>query len=273
MQNSNDPRFTVIMCNYNYADYIEQAINSVLDQTYENYELIVVDDGSTDHSRDIIGSFHDRRIIKIYKENGGQASAFNHGFSIAKGEIISFLDSDDWWASEKLATLLQWHNYLEGNYSVLQHALNIWHDGVLRPYKNILPVGDCFEEMRKTGKVDFFVPTSGLSFKKTILEKVFPIPEKFHICADAYIMRAAFVFDKVFSIPQALGFYRKHENTVFGNEKFDAKKFLDHELYPELNKFYKRLKIEFQFAVTQNEIDITPLRQSSLLERLLSLLK
>ena len=96
LKKADSPLITVIIGNYNYAHFLEQAIRSVLDQTYENVQLIVVDDGSTDHSRDIIHSFGDA-VQAIFQENAGQGAAFNAGLALAQGDIICFLDSDDFY--------------------------------------------------------------------------------------------------------------------------------------------------------------------------------
>src|SRR5260370_8339525 len=85
---------SVIVNNYNYERFLREAIDSALDQTYRNTEVIVVHDGSTDGWREIIASYGDR-IIPVLKENGGQNSALNAGFSLSRGDVILFLDSDD----------------------------------------------------------------------------------------------------------------------------------------------------------------------------------
>jgi glycosyltransferase involved in cell wall biosynthesis len=91
---SNFPLVSIIINNYNYDRYVRMAIESALHQSWQNVEVIVVDDGSTDKSREIIQKYeHKARII--LKENGGQGSAFNAGFAESKGEIILFLDADD----------------------------------------------------------------------------------------------------------------------------------------------------------------------------------
>jgi len=252
------PLVSVILCNYNYERFIAEAIDSVLCQTYDNFELIIVDDGSTDNSRDVIRSYSDQRIHFIAQKNQGQATAFNTAFGMARGEIISFLDSDDWWMPDKLEKSIQWHAFLKGDYALLQHGLNVWHDGDEGPYKNILPVGDCFAEMQHSGRINYFVPTSGLVFRKSVLEKVFPLPDQIRICADAYLMRSAFVFGKVYSIPDTLGYYRKHQkNNVFKRKDFDVDELFSKIIFPSLNNFYKNYEINFQF------------RYSNLQERLL----
>jgi len=245
-----DPVISVIMCNYNYGRYIAEAISSVLTQTYVDFELIVVDDGSTDDSREIISSFQDHRIKVLFQKNGGQASAFNTGFRAATGQIVAFIDSDDWWMPEKLATVVKWHHFLDGDYAVLQHGLDIWEDGKTSPYKLVLPVGYCFAEMQRTNNIDFFVPTSGLVFPRPVLEKIFPVPDNIRIAADAYIMRTVFIFGKVYSIPDSLGFYRKHNNAVFGNKQFDVQRFFSNILFPALNRFYHSHDAGYQIPVS-----------------------
>ena len=97
-------KFTVVMPVYNTEKYISQAIQSVIDQTYQNWELILIDDGSRDNSvKKIMPFLYDKRIsIVNCKNNLGVANARNQGICSAKGDIICFLDSDDWWAPRKL---------------------------------------------------------------------------------------------------------------------------------------------------------------------------
>ncbi len=85
---------SVIIPNYNHARFLRQAIASVLTQSHPAYELIVVDDGSNDNSREIISSYG-KQLTAVYKDHGGEASALNAGYALSKGAIIIFLDSDD----------------------------------------------------------------------------------------------------------------------------------------------------------------------------------
>src|SRR5687768_4590814 len=88
------PLVSIIINNYNYGRFLAEAIDSALAQTYQNCEVIVVDDGSTDNSRDIIEDYGSK-LIPVLKKNGGQSSAFNQSFQVSTGSIICFLDSDD----------------------------------------------------------------------------------------------------------------------------------------------------------------------------------
>jgi len=91
----NNPIVSIITPAYNAEKYIAEAINSVLHQTYTNWKLLIIDDGSTDSTANIVKSFSDARILLIQQENGGVSSARNKGLTLAKGKYITFLDADD----------------------------------------------------------------------------------------------------------------------------------------------------------------------------------
>src|ERR1700756_4508486 len=97
------PQVTVLIDTYNYGRYIEEAIESVLAQDFpaEEMEILVVDDGPTDKRPPRVGKYRER-VKYIYKENGGQASAFNCGLAQARGELIFLLDADDYWRAGKV---------------------------------------------------------------------------------------------------------------------------------------------------------------------------
>lgn len=96
-----NPLVSVIIPTYNNSHYFIEAIESVLAQTYQNYEIIVVDDGSTDDTKSLLQPYLDR-IQYIYKTNGGVSTARNVGIRASKGKYLAFLDSDDLWLLEKL---------------------------------------------------------------------------------------------------------------------------------------------------------------------------
>ena len=100
---SSEPLVSILISNYNYGRYIGESIQSALDQTYSNIELIICDDGSTDDSVSIIEEYQrkDPRLKLICKANGGQASGFNAAFAASRGEIIALLDSDDRFPAEQ----------------------------------------------------------------------------------------------------------------------------------------------------------------------------
>jgi len=97
----NQKRISVIIPNFNYARYIDQAIHSVLEQSYNNVELIVVNNGSTDNSIEVLEKYGNK-ILLVDQPNLGQSGARNSGLSISSGEFIAFLDADDFWEPVKL---------------------------------------------------------------------------------------------------------------------------------------------------------------------------
>ncbi|HEY9612926.1 glycosyltransferase family 2 protein, partial [Allocoleopsis sp.] len=179
----NSPLVSILINNYNYGHFLPEAIVSALNQTYSNVEVIVVDDGSTDNSQEIIKSYGDK-IIPILKENGGQASAFNTGFAASRGEIICFLDSDDLFKAEKAAELA---NIFVENPDIgwCFHPLEFLST---RPEKMSQPsyTGSSGKyDIRpyiKRGKLKGILPfdslaTSGMCFRRSLLQQILPMPE------------------------------------------------------------------------------------------------
>lgn len=99
------PFFSVVIPLYNKAHFIESSVESVLQQGFENFELIIVDDGSTDHSVEKINHFKDKRIVLVQQQNKGAAAARNYGVELAKSNWIAFLDADDIWKKNHLSEL------------------------------------------------------------------------------------------------------------------------------------------------------------------------
>lgn len=105
---TNKPLISVITPAFNRAHTIKRAVESVLGQTYENWEHIIVDDGSTDNTKAVVKSVDDGRIVYFQKANGGPSSARNYGISCARGEWIMYLDSDDELLPACMETMLKW---------------------------------------------------------------------------------------------------------------------------------------------------------------------
>jgi teichuronic acid biosynthesis glycosyltransferase TuaG len=120
----NEPLVSVIIPMYNAQDYIEITLQSVKSQTYENIELIIIDNASTDNSLSIVNSllesFNNVKVIKCEDNSGGPARPRNMGIDIAKGEYLAFLDSDDIWTSNKLEVQIK---------HMLKHELNFTSTG------------------------------------------------------------------------------------------------------------------------------------------------
>ena len=100
-----NPKVSVVIPNYNYAEFLRDCVFSVLDQTYKNIEIVIVDNGSTDYSRSVIGELvvsYPTKIRAFFQENKGQAGSRNRGILESRGEIVAFLDADDKWLPSKL---------------------------------------------------------------------------------------------------------------------------------------------------------------------------
>lgn len=117
------PLFSIVMPSYNHAIFIKHAVSSVLQQTYDNWELIIVDNYSTDETLEVLNEFHDERIKILQIDNGGSvAKSRNLGVATARAPWIAFLDSDDLWQPSKLEKIIP---YLNSKHDLLYHHLNL----------------------------------------------------------------------------------------------------------------------------------------------------
>ena len=103
------PLVSIIVPNYNGADFLARCIDSVLEQTYDNWELIICDDNSTDYSLEILAKYNNTKILPVIvlEQNQGAAVVRNRCIEVAKGDYIAFLDNDDFWHPEKLEKQIQ----------------------------------------------------------------------------------------------------------------------------------------------------------------------
>ena len=106
---STKPTFSIVIPVFNTEKYLKECVESILNQAYDSYEIILVDDGSKDSSLQICREYEarDKRIRAIHKENGGVSSARNTGIELAKGKYITFIDSDDWFRQGALSFAAQ----------------------------------------------------------------------------------------------------------------------------------------------------------------------
>ncbi len=224
------PKVAVLVSNYNYAEYIRQAIESVLAQSYKNFELIICDDGSTDNSKEIIASYclHDPRISLIAKENGGQASGFNAAFAASTGDLICFLDSDDTFRPTKIAYMVEAYRQApDAGFGVhrVQRINKRGRPQGVWPLASVLPHGWHGERMLEGGGVlSYMPPTSGLSLHRTVAERVFPLPENYPLTAvaDQVITRFAPLLTSVLRRQEVLAEHRLHGANSYGRSKVTA---------------------------------------------------
>jgi glycosyltransferase involved in cell wall biosynthesis len=216
---SNRPLASIIISSYNYALFLNDAIDSALNQTYSPTEVIIVDDGSTDKSPEIVAEYG-KTVTAIFKKNGGQASAFNAGFQASLGEVVIFLDSDDILLPTAIGNAVAGFDSPE----VAKVHWPLWKidatgkkTGELDP-KFQLATGDLLEKVVQSGPnhcggPPYSPPTSGIAWSRKFLEKVFPIPEvEYKTCTDQYLFVLAPVYGELRSIGEPQGYYRIHGN-------------------------------------------------------------
>lgn len=208
---------SIIITNYNYARFLKTAIDSALAQTYPLVEVIVVDDGSTDHSRAIIDSYGNR-IKAIFKTNGGLASSFNAGVAASAGDVICFLDADDRFLPEKAAQLIDAYERnpeIEWCFHPLRRENE--SDEVIGSTPGHRPgVIDLRRSIRAGSIVRLSPPTTGLSFRKNLLQKITPMPEiKGSALDDNFLKICAYHLAAGYFIDTPLAVQRIHGSNAF----------------------------------------------------------
>jgi len=214
------PNVTVLIDTYNHERFIEEAIVSVLEQDFPaaNTEILVVDDGSTDRTPEIIRKFAPR-VRLIHKSNGGQASAFNAGIPEAQGDIIAFLDGDDWWAQGKLTAVLE---AFEENpdvgavghgYYAVDEAGTVYQT-VMPERKFRLCLRSC-KDAELFCQLRCFLGTSKVAYRRKLLEQVLPVPEVLRFEADEYIWTLVVASADALVLDLPLFFYRFHAANNF----------------------------------------------------------
>lgn len=249
------PLVSIMVNNYNYAQYLPQAIDSALAQTYPHTEVIVVDDGSTDNSRQVIEGYGER-VIPVLKENGGQASAFNAGFEACRGEIIFVLDADDSFYPNKVVTVV---DYLLRD-GMAERDVLVWHDldvidknGIrVGPYpRTVNCSGNLYDHAIKHGYVPYAASTtSGIALTRNLASRIFPLPlSGWKYSADDTVVKAAALLGEIYKAPGVLGGYRGHgENHYFGAKKPKSKEFYQAQerfLNEKLRQYGKRARLSF----------------------------
>jgi glycosyltransferase involved in cell wall biosynthesis len=185
-----NPLISVIITTYNRENLVLRALKSVLNQTFKYFEVLLVDDGSTDNTHQAIKEIQkeDKRVVYIYQENKGWPSALNTGLSNTQGRYIAFLDSDDEWLPEKLEKQI---SFLENNKSFdgVTCYGNIILDDKEKIKLGVLKQSDDYNnQLKKLINGDFRSIPSSLLLKKEIFEKVGYYDEFLKLSTDADMM-------------------------------------------------------------------------------------
>ena len=203
-------KISVVMPSYNAANYIQEAINSVITQTEEDWELIIVDNNSTDGTRQIIEAYADPRITMETVDNQGVIGlSRNVGITKAKGEFLAFLDADDAWFPDKLKIAIE---TLEMGYDLVCHGEKwVWQNGRVKSanygrhrkldYEDLLLRGNCLSTSAVSAKTSVLLATRGFS-EKIEMVTVEDYDLWLRIALDGYSIK---------TIDNCLGIYRVHD--------------------------------------------------------------
>lgn len=211
------PRVSIVIDNYNYGQFVGHAIESALGQTYPDTQVVVVDDGSTDASREVIGRFPG--VVRVFKSNGGQGSAINAGFLASQGDLVIFVDSDDSLEPDAAQRVVSaW----QPGAAKIQYRLTMvdsagQHIDLFPPRDIAFDSGDVVPLLLEKGRYQTAV-MSGNAYPRAVLERILPMPEpQFRIAADGYLVTLAPLFGPVISIDEPLGTYRLHGDNAWAS--------------------------------------------------------
>lgn len=210
-----EPQVTVLIDTYNYGHFIDQAIESVLSQDFpwDLMEVLVVDDGSTDDTAERVKKYGSK-IQYFRKENGGQASAFNFGFSRSRGDIICFLDADDYWLPNKLRRVVE--AFASGPAGMVSDNYELSSPDARGSIPSSLDLvsGYVPSDLKSLLRYRIF-PTSCLAFRRAALDRLLPVPETIKLAADAYLALLIIFITPVLAIPEKLTLYRIHGENLY----------------------------------------------------------
>jgi glycosyltransferase involved in cell wall biosynthesis len=262
----NTPFFSIVIPTYNRAHILSRSIDSVLSQTYQDFELIIVDNGSTDNTQQWMDSaYQDDRLIYRYQEGSGSpASPRNTGMSLAKGQWICLLDSDDRWDKNKLQCVLDVIQ-TNTNVDVICHNENIYYeasdsiDKVLKygpasknMYKEMLIFGNRLSTSATSMRIEF-LKDNNLQFNES---SEFATVEDYDLWLNLAKYDANFVF-----LSESLGFYTVGESNMIANSNlfctnlqnllrvhvFSIQRFSE-----DKDKLWKLLKLRFDICKMQH---------------------
>jgi glycosyltransferase involved in cell wall biosynthesis len=207
---------SVLINNYNYGRFVGRAIDSVLSQQTSDVEIVVVDDGSTDQSAVVLQEYGSR-IKVLFQENMGQAAAINAAVRSSSGEILCFLDADDWWAPGKLSAVAKAFE-ADSEAALVYHRLQpVLSDGspTMKPIPRTLCSGNLASRLSRSAGWWPFPMTSAIAVRRSTWDAAGFIPESFRISADAWLVGMYPFLGKVVALPDSFGFYRIHNNNWY----------------------------------------------------------
>lgn len=213
--------FSVLVATYNHARYIVETLDSVAAQTCADYEIVIVNDGSTDATAELVSSWIEvfrrtrpNRAVLATTANAGQSAALEHGLTLCRGRYICLLDSDDRWLPDKLASVARVAES-DPAAGMIVHPVHVIdavgrRTGDVRPKRARLSEGDLREQVRRTGR-QVAPATSGIILRADVFRGLVPMPTRgFPFGADAYLSFGASLTAPVCVLPAPLAEYRMH---------------------------------------------------------------
>jgi glycosyltransferase involved in cell wall biosynthesis len=219
-----DVKISVLLPVYNAEKYIAEAVRSVLNQTFQGFELIIINDGSTDNTIDLIRSFDDRRIITVEQANAGIAAALNKGIELARGEYIARFDADDICYPHRLE---QQYNFLSQNpdYVLIgSHVDYMDKDGRYLFYNEDMSHTD--EEIRETihSKCPFIHST--VCYKTSVIRELGGYDPRAHSFEDYFLWIKFIEKGKVINLDKPLISVRLNPQSISVDEKLRGNRFI-----------------------------------------------
>ena len=242
----NEPKVSVIIPTYNRKHYLERAINSVLNQTYSDYELILVDDASTDGTTTFIAEKYPGVCCVSLPKNSGAGRARNEGIRIARGSFIAFLDSDDEWLPKYLETQIPSIENSPDNVIVFCGCIHQMQDGKIEKFscQPWLAYPDLTYHLLSE---NFILTASIVVVSKKALNKAGYFNESLKICQDKELFLRLFCLGNAVHVPYYLVTKYSHSSNLTGDYKLWAKEtfdLLDIFFAHDLSLPYKHFEIE-----------------------------
>jgi succinoglycan biosynthesis protein ExoO len=253
-----NPEVSVIIPAYNTEAYLAQAIESALEQTLENIEVIVVDDASTDKTLEVAKSFNDKRLkVLVNEQNLGAAATRNRALREAKGQWVAVLDSDDWYAPKRLEKLLA--VAYSKNADMIADDLNFILDGEASPWSTLIT--ESGEDINQACQIDLmrFVSTDiygqpglHLGLSKPLLKREFLIKHGIEYDPSLRMGQDFWLYIKClmngasyFLVPEAHYFYRSRPNSLVKQSQVER-----------LNQYFKVTQDFIQQEAVKNKPDL-----------------
>ena len=247
------PLVSIVIPTYNRKHIISRAIDSVLNQTYDHFEILVVDDGSTDGTSEFLKNRYKKTIRVIFQENQGASAARNKGIESARGKFVAFLDSDDQWLHTKLETQI---SFLEENPSVALLCARTYradNPSKVNTYLSEAITGDLFSTLYTHS----FVSTPTVVVKKEVLEQVGGFDTRYVSAEDfdlwlkiTRVYNCAFLPDYVAIVNRGGDNLSKDKITLHYHAISILKKYFDKNIIP-INK-YKKVISDSYIALGRN---------------------